>query len=83
MTQGGGGRGPDFDTLKVRSERCSGAKHVLQRRLHGLLVQAAIQASIRKAECRKRKQQQIDLFGSDDSDLSADSDDGSSSSNSS
>ena len=41
------------------------------------------QASIRKAECRKRKQQQIDLFGSDDSDLSADSDDGSSSSNSS
>ena len=38
------------EELKVRGERCSGAKHVLQRRLHGLLVQAAIQAAIRKAD---------------------------------
>ena len=51
------------EELKVRGERYSGAKHVLQRRLHGLLVQAAIQAAIRQAESKRGRR----LDSSDDS----------------
>ena len=58
------------DELKARGESRGGTKHVLQRRLHGLLVQAAI---VRKKRHRKRphpsrRQMHAEIFGSDDSD---------------
>ena len=52
------------EELKVRGERHSGVKHVLQRRLHGLLVQAAIQAAIRRKE---QKRLHWEIFGKDSS----------------
>ena len=56
--------------LKARGESRGGTKHVLQRRLHGLLVRAAI---VRQKRHRKRprtaqQERHADIFGSDDSD---------------
>ena len=58
------------DELKARGESRGGTKHVLQRRLHGLLVRAAI---VRQKRHRKRprtaqQERHADIFGSDDSD---------------
>ena len=58
------------DELKARGESRGGTKHVLQRRLHGLLVQAAIvrQKRHRKRPRPSRRQMHAEIFGSDDSD---------------
>ena len=58
--------------LKARGEGRGGTKHVMQRRLHGLLVQAAI---TRRKRPRSRAQEEwAQIFGSSDDDYPSSSD---------
>ena len=51
------------EELEARGESRGGTKHVLQRRLHGLLVQAAIRR--KKRPYSHTQQLHFDIFGSD------------------